>query len=318
MTQLVTEEPMARRPLASSPPMLVRAAHELHGRTVWHVNTTALGGGVAELLRSTVSAHTAVGLASRWLVTRGTPEFFGLTKQLHHLLHGMPGNGTTPTYDDARLYATVTAAHGEAILNWISPGDVIVLHDPQTLGLAPHLRKCGVYVIWRSHIGTHRRSPLVNKAWRFLLPYTKAVHQLVFSSSAYVPTMLAGRPVSIIPPAIDPASPKCRAMSPNEVSMVLAAIRLQGDARSAVDPDAARPAQLGSSRTVNGRVPTDWRSNGLGLAASVLQDAPLPAHAPVLVQISRWDPLKDMRGVLEAFAEHTAPRDGGPACTGRA
>ncbi|MGH3698709.1 MAG: glycosyltransferase [Pseudonocardiaceae bacterium] len=281
--ELVAEETVdAAPPGADLPPLLIEAARRLTGRTVWHVNTTALGGGVAELLRATVPQHHAAGVVSRWLVTRGNPEFFELTKQLHHMLHGMPGNGRTLGMDDEQRYAATTVAQAEAMLRRVKPGDLAVLHDPQTLGLAPLLRGAGLHVIWRSHIGTHRRSPLVAAAWRFLGRYTDAVDELVFSSPIYPPAFLAGRPVTVIHPAIDPIAAKCRPMGPDEVASVLDAIGLQ-------DLSAPSPAL------------------GIVTRARLLHDAPLPADAPTVVQLSRWDPLKDMLGVLRAFTEHVAP-----------
>lgn len=264
------------------PSLLIEAARRLAGRTVWHVNTTALGGGVAELLRVTVPQHRAAGVASRWLVTRGNPRFFELTKQLHHMLHGMPGTGRSLGTDDTRRYATTTTTQAEAMVCRVQPGDLVILHDPQTLGLAPTLQRAGLRVIWRSHIGTHRRSPLVTAAWQFLAPYTDAVDEFVFSSPAYPPAFLAKRPITVIPPAIDPTAAKCRPMDLDEVASVLHAIGLQ-------DFEASSP------------------TTGIGTAAHLVQDAPLPADAPAVVQLSRWDPLKDMLGVLRAFAEHVAP-----------
>lgn len=281
MIKLVTEEVVAPPLRSAGSATLSKVTRELVGRTVWHVNTTALGGGVAELLRTTVPRHTAAGVKSRWLVTRGTPEFFVLTKQLHHMLHGMPGGKEMPTKQDAQHYAVVTTAHAEAVRRRTRLGDIVVLHDPQTLGLAPVLKRAGLHVIWRCHIGTRRASPFADAAWRFLGPYIDAVNEFVFSSAAYVPPVLAGRCVSIIPPAINSASPKCRPMLPQEITAVLCAIGLQGGGGDATGPDL-----------------TD--------AARVFQDEPLLAADPTVVQISRWDPLKDMRGVLEAFAEHIA------------
>jgi trehalose synthase len=284
--ELVAEETVDTAPTdADLPPLLIEAARRLAGRAVWHVNTTALGGGVAELLRVTVPQHQAAGIDSRWLVTRGNPEFFELTKQLHHMLHGMPGHGRPLGTDDEQRYAATTAAQAEAMVRRVQPGDLVLLHDPQTLGLAPTLRRAGLYVIWRSHIGTRRSSPLVDAAWRFLTPYADAVDEFIFSSPAYPPAFLAGRLTTIIPPAIDPTATKCRPMGPDEVAGVLHAIGLQNF-------DAPSPA-------------SDMPD--IGAAARLLQSVPLPSGVPAVVQLSRWDPLKDMVGVLRAFTEHIAP-----------
>jgi len=282
---LVAEEPLPPRPPARVGPRLAEAVRTLAGRTVWHVNTTALGGGVAEVIRVTVAQHAAAGLTSRWLVTRGDPSFFTLTKQLHHLLHGAPGSGHEPTAADARHYAELTAAQAAEIAALAGPRDIIMLHDPQTLGLVPLLRQRGLPVLWRCHIGTREQTRWSGLAWDFLAPYTSAANCLVFSIAEFVPPSLAARDVEIIHPGIDPGHPRCRTLTAAESGAILRAIGLE-----AGDPGAAVP--------------------GLAGAAEVIQDAPLPAGQPVMVQISRWDPLKDMAGVMRAFADHVAPHTG--------
>lgn len=277
MSAVVREEILTAA--ARPSPALAVIAPDLAGRTVWHVNTTALGGGVAELIRQTVPAHEAAGVRSRWLVTSGNQRFFAITKQLHHLLHAQPGDGHLPNAEDQRYYRDRTADHAAAIAARAAPGDVAVLHDPQTLGLASRLRDHGMYVIWRSHIGSHRPSPWVDAAWQFLASFVAAPHRMVFSSAAYRPVIAAGRPVTVMPPAIDPTAVKSRPMTPPEVSRVLAACGLQ------------EPA--GEQRTVR-----------------VIQETRLPRGADVILQIARWDPLKDMAGVLGAFADWVAAATG--------
>jgi trehalose synthase len=278
----LVEEVVAARLPDTVPATLAKAADALGRRTVWHVNTTALGGGVAELLRTTVPQHRGCGVRARWIVALGTADFFGLTKQLHHLLHGMPGNGQALTPEHAECYAAVTMAQAEAMLARVDPTDIVVLHDPQPLGLAPVLHRLGAHVIWRCHIGTRDASRLTAAAWAFLAPYLAAVDQFVFSAAAYVPPILDGRPVTVLPPAIDPSGPKCRPMGPDETDSILRAVGLHAGASHSDRPNLAG-------------------------AARVIQDEPLPADAQAVVQISRWDPLKDMRGVLAAFADHIAP-----------
>ena len=126
---------------------------QLQGRVVWNVNSTATGGGVAEMLPSLLGYARGLGIDTRWLVIEGVPPFFALTKRLHHALHGSGGDGRP--LDDAarRLYENVANQNAEGLLAQIRPRDVAILHDPQTAGLAPQLARAGVTVIWRSHIG---------------------------------------------------------------------------------------------------------------------------------------------------------------------
>src|SRR5207248_860695 len=152
----------------------------MRGHVIWNVNSTARGGGVAELLASLIPYSRGAGIDERWAVIEGTPEFFHVTKKLHVLLHGVAADGETLTEDDRRTYA------------------------------------------WD---GLERSR------------------------------------VEIIPPCIDPFAAKNRDMSELEVS-------------------------------------------------KVLEQASLPNRGPMVLQVSRWDRLKDPAGVMEAFARHVAPRAG--------
>ncbi len=287
---LRVESPEPVRPAAGDDdPVAAAARAALDGRAVWHVNTTAVGGGVAELLRSAMVRHLRAGLDARWLVINADQEFFGITKQVHHLFHGSAGHGRPLGAKEAAVYERATReAAGEA-LAVMAPGDVVLLHDPQTLGMAPALRRAGLRVAWRSHIGTSVPGPLVTAAWEFLAPFLDHPERLVFSLPDYVPPGLADRRSVIIPPTIDETSDKCREMATDEVRGVLVVAGLLGGpapAAGVLDADLARYAR---------RRVTVW------------QDEPLPPDAPNVLQLSRWDPLKDMVGTLTAFVERVAP-----------
>jgi trehalose synthase len=267
-------------------PVVAEARELLRGRTVWHVNTTAVGGGVAELLRRAMSWHADCGLRARWLVLTADPEFFAVTKQLHHLFHGSAGSGRPLEAADVALYGRTTRNAAAKAATLMAPGDIVVLHDPQTLGTAPALAAAGMRVAWRSHIGTGLGGPLVAAAWDFLAPFLDAPHRYVFHVPEYVPDRIDPRRTSIIAPGIDEASDKCRAMDAAEVGATLAAIRLSEGPTHAADQGVAAYATH---------------------RAAVVQDAPLPPDAPTVLQLARWDPLKDMAGTLAAFARHVAP-----------
>lgn len=265
------------------PDELYRAAELLDGRTLWHVNTTERGGGVAELLNVTVAQHNAAGLKTRWLVVDGDPEFFRITKQLHHQLHGMPGVGPAVSSSDRRHYEAITGRMAEDISPWLGDGDIVVLHDPQPLGAASGIRGThDVAIAWRSHVGTRRASPLVEQAWRFLDPHFQFVDRFAFTTSAYVPSLLDQRPVSILTPSVDPAGLKNQELTKKNIQRVLGAIGLQRADDSLLGLD-------------------------LGSAARVAHEQELPDDAPLVLQIARWDRLKDMMGVLRAFATLIAP-----------
>lgn len=290
ITQVDVPVPAA---LPASGDRVVAAARDaLAGRTVWHVNTTAVGGGVAELLRSTLPRHQRAGIDARWLVMRAGPDFFGITKQLHHLFHDSDGGGRELAGAEFETYERTTREAAVQAQRLMTPGDVVLLHDPQTLGMAPPLRQAGMRVAWRSHIGTSRPGPAVAAAWRFLTPFLPAPLCTVFSLPEYVPPGLTAARVRIIAPTIDETSDKCRPMAEAEIRDVLTAIGLAG---APAPPGHGLDAALTAYAAHRVRV---W------------QDEPLDLGVPALLQLARWDPLKDMAGTLTAFARHIAPVTG--------
>ncbi|MGO9906809.1 MAG: hypothetical protein ACLP4R_04750 [Solirubrobacteraceae bacterium] len=134
-----------------------RAGEVLAGRTVWSINSTAVGGGVAEMLRTTLAYMRAGGLDTRWLIMPGGTDFFGVTKRIHNFLHGHLGDSGPLGEEERSVYERVIADAGWGLRDVIRSGDVVVLHDPQTLGLASGLKRLGATVMWRCHIGTIRR-----------------------------------------------------------------------------------------------------------------------------------------------------------------
>ena len=239
-------------------------AARMRGRVVWNVNSTARGGGVAELLAALIPYDLAAGVDERWLVIEGSPDFFEVTKKIHTFLHGVAPDGTELTEKDRRMYEATMAPNATALLEVMKAGDVAVLHDPQTAGLIPALRRQGIKVVWRSHIGIDTPNPLVRTAWKFLTPCIDGASALVFSRKAYVWDGLDAARVRVIAPCIDPFSAKNSDLTAEEATRILGASNLL---------------------------------------------ARVPAEARTILQVSRWDRLKDPAGVLRAFAEHIAPRN---------
>src|SRR6476619_7219190 len=130
-----------------------RARTLLHGLTVWNVNSTASGGGVAEMLQALLAYTRGAGVDTRWLVVEGSHDFFVLTKRIHNLLHGSPGDGGPTGPAEAMVYEQVLAGQLEELRSLVPPGDIVILHDPQTAGLIPGLRDHGAHVVWRCHVG---------------------------------------------------------------------------------------------------------------------------------------------------------------------
>jgi trehalose synthase len=266
-----------------------RALELLEGRVVWNVNATATGGGVAEMLQALLAYSQGAGVNARWLVLDGTPEFFRLTKRLHNVLHGSPGDGGELGEAERATYEAVLATNLKHLLHFVRPGDVVLLHDPQTAGLVQGVRAAGAHVVWRCHIGRDTPTELTDAGWAFLRPYVEAADALIFSRSAYVPGWVDDNRVWIIPPSLDPFTAKNTDIPSGDVEAVL------------------RHAGLTLTTERHGRFLFTRRDGSTGLVrphAGLIEGGHLvPNHSRIVLQVSRWDRLKDMAGVLTGFAD---------------
>jgi trehalose synthase len=269
-----------------------RARAMMGARVIWNVNSTARGGGVAELLQSLVAYVRGAGFDCRWAVIGGNPDFFALTKRLHNRLHGVAGDGGPLEERERALYEHVSAENAGALSRHVREGDLVLLHDPQTAGLVRPLRERGAHVIWRCHVGLDVPNNHARSAWSFLLPYVKDAQAYVFSRTAFVWDDLDRERLFVVPPSIDVFTPKNQELDPPTTAAILATAGL------APGPVEAPPVFTrgdGSPGRVDAR-------------AELSEEAPLPAAVPVVTQVSRWDRLKDPAGVLEAFATVVVPR----------
>jgi trehalose synthase len=261
------------------------ARARLQGRALWTVSSTRAGGGVAEMLHSLLGYARGAGIDARWIVMDGTLDFFRFTKRLHNALHGV--DVEPPGDADRRLYEETSDRNALELAGMIRPGDVVMLHDPQTAGLAPDLARLGARLIWRCHIGHDHMTDGVRRAWRFLLPSLESAHALVFTRRAYVPPDLEGAPVTIIPPSIDPFTPKNQGLTDACVRSILVHTGLLAGAASQSTPCFLRG---------------DGSPGRVDRAADVIRLGAAPApDVPMVVQVSRWDRLKDPLGVLRGF-----------------
>jgi trehalose synthase len=210
-------------------PEIVRARDDLAGRVIWHVNSTARGGGVAEMLRSYLAYARGAGVDVRWMVVGGDADFFVVTKRIHNNLHGDPGDGGPLGDAEHEVYERALRAGADALAGLVRAGDVVFLHDPQTAGMVSRLHATGAAVIWRCHVGVDRPNEVVRGAWDFLRPYLTDADALVFSRAAFVWEGLQGRRSWIMPPTIDAFSPKNQEMAAQTVAGVLGTIGLATD-----------------------------------------------------------------------------------------
>jgi trehalose synthase len=275
--------------------LLVLAGHArelLDGRVVWCVNSTATGGGVSEMLRSLLAYTRGVGVDTRWMVLEGRPAFFALTKRLHNRLHDAPGDGGPLGVAERAEYVAVTGAGADELATLVQPDDVVILHDPQTAGMAPRLAGTGAQIVWRSHIGVDEPTDRVRAAWDFLRPYVAEVDAYVFSRERFVWEGLDPGRVQIVPPSIDAFSAKNQDLGDAAGRAILAVAGLL----------AAAPQ--GSPVFVR----EDGTPGRVDRRAEVVQTAPLRDDDRVVVQVSRWDHLKDPIGVLQGFVVHVGER----------
>jgi trehalose synthase len=267
---------------------VVLARRILDGRVVWNVNATASGGGVAELLTTLLAYSRGAGVDARWLVLEGNPGFFRITKRLHNFLHGAPGDGGPLGDTERDEYESVLASNLDNMRSRVRAGDIVLLHDPQAAGLAEGLRAAGVHVVWRCHIGRDTPTELTDIGWNFLEPYVSEADATVFSREAYGPRWLDRRRSRIIPPSLDPFSTKNVELPPADVDATLRRAGL-----------VAGPAEHGSLAfgRRDGSTGTVRAHGNLVVAGDMV-----PGDVRVVLQVSRWDRLKDMAGVLTAFA----------------
>ena len=190
--------------------VLERLAKALRGHRVVMVNSTAVGGGVAEILHRLVRLFQELDIPVTWEVMPGDTRFYAITKALHNALHGVPAELTASDRDhfmDVSRQAAKTLA---------LDGDLIMIHDPQPAALASLRRKPGQHWVWRCHIDLSHRTP---QAWDFLEPhllyYDAAIcsHQ-DFASGLPIPGFLAA-------PSIDPLSDKNRTIEDDEIDRLL-------------------------------------------------------------------------------------------------
>jgi trehalose synthase len=263
-------------------------------RRVVNVNSTATGGGVAELLQTLLSYAKGAGVDARWVVIEGDARFFEITKRVHNHLYGIEGDGGPLGEAEHRHYQEIAQRNVERVGAVVRPGDIVILHDPQTAGLAPHLMAAGATVVWRCHVGIDTQNECSERAWAFLREYLDGVDAYVFSCPQFAPPWVPRLRLAVIAPSIDPFSAKNENIEPEQVIRLLRQVGLLAG-------DGGRPA-----------VAFPRRDGTRGLATrrvDLLETGPPPeASVPIVLQASRWDVMKDMRGVMVGFAELVASR----------
>ena len=198
--------------------VLESLARRLRGHRIVMVNSTATGGGVAEILHRLVRLLNELGIATTWEVMPGDARFYGITKTIHNALHGRPGE-LTPSDHEHFLELNRRAAASLAL-----DGDLILIHDPQPAALAGLRRRPGQRWVWRCHIDLSRAD---RDVWGFLAPLVSAYDAAVFSHVTFVRELPI--PAYVAPPSIDPLSDKNRDLEEQEIERLLAPFELPRD-----------------------------------------------------------------------------------------
>jgi trehalose synthase len=199
---------------------LRQIARRLRGRRLKMINSTAMGGGVAEILHRLVPLLNELGIRTSWQIIDGGEEFFAATKKIHHALHG---NGHEPlTARDFEVFLETNRANAPKL---IGDEDFVVVHDPQPLALVEARRHSkATYWIWRCHIDLSCPDPA---AWNFLRPFAQQFDTAVFSSPQFCDHLSI--PEYVFYPPIDPLADKNRELPPQLIEATFASLGVPRD-----------------------------------------------------------------------------------------
>jgi trehalose synthase len=190
-------------------------AGRVAGRSMQHINSTPVGGGVAEILTRLVPLLRELGVDATWDVIKGDQAFFGVTKAFHNALHGKPEQVTAQMYDIFR-------ANTETNLRDMNfTGDTIFVHDPQPAGLVARKQEIGRHWVWRCHIDVSAPQPDV---WEFLRPSIELYDAAIFSMPDFAQRL--PMPQFRIAPSIDPLSDKNKTVDASLITRVLEKYRI--------------------------------------------------------------------------------------------
>jgi len=185
-------------------------ADRLRGKAIQNINSTAVGGGVAEILSRMIPLLSQLGVSAAWDVIKGDEKFFAITKKFHNGLHGVP------VEIDAGEYAHfLEVNHYNA--EQIRFGDIVFVHDPQPIALVEKRGAVGKNWLWRCHIDFSRPDP---KIWEFLRQFIPRYDAAVFSAPAF--SQKLSIPQVLIAPSIDPLGDKNKELDEATIDAVFA------------------------------------------------------------------------------------------------
>lgn len=207
MSMLDQYEPVVGAPALEELRLLAR---QLEGKRVVTINSTAVGGGVAEILNRMVPLCTELGVPIRWDVIKGGEDFFAVTKRIHNTLHGKTEQFTA---HDREVFRATTELN---LASMDLDADIVFIHDPQPLGLIAARNRRPAGWIWRCHIDL---SAPQRDVWEFLAEYVNGYDASVFSAPQFARDL--AMPQVLIAPSIDPLADKNRELTEGEIQAVL-------------------------------------------------------------------------------------------------
>ena len=189
---------------------LLLLADRVRHRSLQHINSTSVGGGVAEILSRMVPLLRDLGIDTRWDVIKGNQAFFAVTKAFHNALHG---GDETISKEMLQVFRDTTEIN---LQDFDTFGDVVMVHDPQPVGLITRRSVVGGRWLWRCHIDISTPDPRI---WEFLRQFVSQYDGSVFSMPDFAQRL--STPQFMVPPSIDPLSEKNRELSDAEVQAVV-------------------------------------------------------------------------------------------------
>lgn len=193
-------------------------AGRLQGKVIQHINSTAVGGGVAEILIRMIPLLKQLGVDARWDVIKGNEKFFAITKNMHNALHGA---AVEISDDDLQFFLEVNQENAQEMA---FSGDIVFVHDPQPIGLVDKKKEIGRQWIWRCHIDFTEPD---KRVFDFLKQYIEQYECAVFSAPAFSRTLSI--PQTLISPSIDPLSDKNKDLPGHIIDSVLARFKIDPD-----------------------------------------------------------------------------------------
>jgi trehalose synthase len=197
--------------------LIYRLAERVRGRSVVHVNSTRVGGGVAEMLHRYIPLFQDLGVEARWEVISGSEAFFRVTKSFHNALQGQEQVFTE------EMLQTYLEVNRENAARLDLGADVMIVHDPQPAALIAYAPKRGKW-IWRCHIDISRPQ---RRAWNFIRQFIVKYDGAIFSLPKFSQRLPI--PQYLIYPSIDPLSEKNRDLTEEEVNAVLDRLNIPRD-----------------------------------------------------------------------------------------